>query len=230
MAPLRRFDVIIIPEHDRPREVDNVVVTEGAPNLVDRETMRDGNARIRNKVSLSCKKRLGLLLGGDTPEHRLTTKLADRLIEQIEGALEDLDMELLMTTSRRTPKAVEGLLKRRLGSNPRCKLLLIANEKNIENAVGGILGLSDLVLVSGESISMVSEAASSGKRTIVFDLEKKRRSSKHDDAIRSLASGNYIIKTPVDGISDTIRKASERGEFKRLDNNEIMYKKLLRVI
>ena len=41
-------------------------------------------------------------------------------------------------------------------------------------AMGGIVGLSDILIVSGESISMISEAASSGKNTIVFPLQKRK--------------------------------------------------------
>lgn len=231
MGALRDFDVAIIPRHDRPREKDNVVITEGSPNLIDEETMKDGGMKIRNMAALGQKKRLGLLIGGDNPEYGLTPGLINKLIGQVEKALEELDMELLATTSRRTPKDAEGLLKERLGRNPRCKLLIIANERNIDNAVGGILGLSDIILVSGESISMVSEAASSGKHTITFNLERRRPSSKHDYAIEGLASADYIVQTSVDKIRDAIVDIScNKRPVKRLDNAEKMYEKLYRII
>ncbi len=46
--------------------------------------------------------------------------------------------------------------------------------KIIEGAVAGILDLSDIVTVSGESVSMVSEAIHSSKKVVAFDLEKKK--------------------------------------------------------
>jgi hypothetical protein len=59
-------------------------------------------------------------------------------------------------------------LKETFGGKDYCPLLVIANEANPAGVVGEILGASDLLLVSGESVSMVSEAVSSGKPVIVF--------------------------------------------------------------
>jgi len=233
IAGLRNFNVAIIPKHDRPKERHNTVITQGSPNLVDKDTMKDGAREVQKLSNLTLSKRLGVFIGGDNPEYSLTTGLAEELIGQIKRSIEELDMELLITTSRRTPKDIEDLLKRRFGSNPRCKLLIIANEKNVENTVSGILELSEIVLVSGESISMVSEAASSGKRVIVFGLEKKRSSSfdKHDYAIKDLVSSNYIVETPVSGIHDTIVDLSRRKDpVRKLDDVEKMYEKLYRII
>ena len=228
---LRNFNIVIMPKHDRPRERQNVIITEGSPNLINRESMKDGLDRIRGRIKQDKKKRLGLLLGGNNPEYELTASLANKLIDGIEKSLKEFDMELLVTTSRRTPKEVEELLKKRIGINPRCKLLIIANEDNIQNAVGGILELSDAVLVSGESVSMVSEAASSGKNTISFDLIKKKGSTKHDRALKELNKENYILRTTVDNIYETIAGLLLRkNPLRKLNDAEKMYKKLYRII
>jgi len=231
IGSLKDFDVAVIPAHDRPRKRDNVVITEGSPALIDSKTMEDGARNIRHLADLTQRERLGLLIGGDNPEHSLSGRLANELIKQVVDLIEENDMELLVTTSRRTPRGVEEMLKTGLGRNPRCKLLIIANEKNIDNAVGGILSLSGIVLVSAESISMVSEAASSGKKTVVFDLEAKRPSFKHVYAIERLASENYIIRTPVGRIRDTVLDlAKKKDAVKMLDNTKRMYEKLYRII
>lgn len=231
IIPIKNFNVAIIPSHDRPREMDNVVITEGSPSIINEDSKRDGSQRIQKKASLGNKKRLGVLLGGDTPAHKFIPELADKLISQIEESLEKLDMELLVTTSRRTPKNVEELLKKRLEGNSRCKLLVVANEENIENAVSGILDLSDIVIVSGESISMVSEAASSGKKTIVFDLKTKAASQKHERAIKGLAADDYIRHIPIDRIGRAVWDISgDKAAQKRLDNAQKMYYKLYRII
>jgi len=59
-------------------------------------------------------------------------------------------MEIFISTSRRTPKAVEDYLKERLSPESRCRVLIITNEYNPSGAVESILGLSDIVLVSEE--------------------------------------------------------------------------------
>lgn len=231
MVPLKMFNVAVIPGHDRPRPKDNVVVTEGSPNLVDETAMTSAGRRIKERLPRSKKRNVGLLLGGDTPAYSLTEELMDKMMDRLDKALTELDMDLLVTTSRRTPKNVEGLLKERLKGNPRCRLLIIANEKNIDNAVSGILNLSDVVIVSGESMSMVSEAASSGRQTLVFDLKKKRPSFKHGYAIDRLASMGYIKRAPVERIDEAVSELSRlKTGTKRLDNQRMMYEKLYRVI
>jgi len=230
-----KFDVAIIPAHDKPKSRENVVITEGAPNLIGNTTMETGAKNIGDITDLSeggAKKRLGLLIGGDSSKYSLNKALALELIKGLEGLIESSDMELLVTTSRRTSKEVEDLLKERLGGNPRCRLLVIANENNVDNAVGGILHHSDIVLVSSESISMVSEAASSGKQTIAFDLDRKKSGDpKHAYAIKRLATEEYIVHTPVKGIAGAVESLlQDKKILKKLDNTAKIYPKLYKII
>ncbi len=232
-AGIKNFNVAIIPAHDRFKQSHNTVITEGAPSLMSEENMEDGSKRIQAITDVSKRSVLGVLIGGDTPRHSLSLDIVNTLIDQIEDVTEKLDMDLLLTTSRRTPSRIEQLLKSRLKSNGRTKLLLIANEANIDNAVGGILRLSEIVLVSGESISMVSEAASSGKKTVVFDLEKKKAQTlnKHDYAIDRLTKEHYITHPPLDQVGKAVMALSQMQGFqKKLDNNAKMYKELYRII
>ena len=63
-------------------------------------------------------------------------------------------------------------------------------------------------------------------------LEKKiTKTLKHDRAIEKLAGGNYIVRTPVHRISETISGLSfDKRPAKRLNNDDKMYKKLYRII
>jgi mitochondrial fission protein ELM1 len=56
-----------------------------------------------------------------------------------------------------------------------CKLLIIANRQNLEGVVPAILGISDLIIVTSDSISMIIEAVSTGKEVIVIKLREKRK-------------------------------------------------------
>ena len=58
--------------------------------------------------------------------------------------------------------------------------------------------MSDLVIVSGESISMVSEALSSGKPTIVFSGGKQYGEvsrDKYEDFVLKLNDQGYLMVT-----------------------------------
>ncbi len=228
---LGSFSVAVIPEHDRPTARDNVAVTKGAPAAIDGAAMSDGARRIAATAGLSGAGKVGLLVGGDTSGHKLGSRMMEKIITQLKGYVERKGMELLVTTSRRTPRDVEELLKREFAAYPRCGLLVIANEKNMANVVGGILSLSDITLVSGESVSMVSEAASSGKKTLVFGDGPGGGRTKHAEAIKRLASEGYIASSGADEVGRTLWDISEgKYTFRKLDNEKAMYEKLLRVI
>ena len=98
----------------------------------------------------------------------------EKIFKGILSAAEKLDAELLITSSRRTPPAVEARLEELLRGNPRCRLLVLVNRadagglKTTGEAVACIFELAHALVVSGDSISMVSEAAVSGKPVVSF--------------------------------------------------------------
>jgi len=188
----KRFDLVVMPRHDHPRRRKNTLVTEGALNLIDEKYLEGEAAKLKNIARLinlqPCV--IGFLIGGDAKNFSLTESTMREVIRQVKAAAEKLDADILVTTSRRTSREIEGLVKNEFSGYSRCKLLVIANQKNIPAAVGGILGISSIVLTTPESISMVSEAASSGKYVFVFKNNKLSR--KHESFIHYLARKKYI--------------------------------------
>jgi len=188
---IKRFDLAIVPRHDNPVKLKNVVVTDGALNLINHESLQ-GNSQELNKITGTLKKRvIGVLIGGPAKDFKMDKDLVGTLLDELIKAASEYDADILLTTSRRTPGDVEELLRMRLGRNPDCKLLIIANEDNIEGAVEGIIGLSDIVLVSQESISMISEAASSDAYTIVF-RQRALQDKRHEAFLKNMAEGDYV--------------------------------------
>lgn len=170
----RRFHLAVIPEHDRPPfpPPSNCLVIDGAlapSELKDSSGPKD----FRKLLSLSKPLTIGVLLGGPTRGVPMGVPQVKSLVEGLIQATEDLDAELLVTSSRRTPLPVEDYLRTHL-KYPRCKLLVLVNRshtgglKEISLAVPCILNLSQLLVVSGDSISMVSEALASGRPVVSF--------------------------------------------------------------
>ena len=135
----------------------------------------------------------------------------EQVIEQVNRAAAFLGGELLVTTSRRTPASVEKLLQQEWGKDPKCRLLVIANQYNPEGIVQEILGLSSCLVVTGESLSMVSEAASSGRYLFVFFPQpKKKAETKLDRAVQSLAREGYLTLCLPSELCDRILSVWER--------------------
>jgi hypothetical protein len=165
------FDLIVALAHDHPPARTGIVETQGAMNLVTPEYL-EANRRELLAVcpGLEGKPVIGCLLGGDTKDFTFDPGAIKTVLRQLKKAAKRIDGYLAVTTSRRTSAAVEAVVKKELSGHHRCPFLIVARENNVPYAVGGILAVSSITVVSPESISMVSEAVSSGGYVVVFDL------------------------------------------------------------
>ena len=131
-----------------------------------------------------------ILIGGEDRYDTITDTTAARLIEVLQQVTTKWDSQLLLTTSRRTPPSVENLISKRLSNTQRCPILVLAHSENsLTDPVGTIFALSDVIIVTEDSFSMVCEAASSGKRVIIFEIDHKthRRPKRHRSLFRNYA-------------------------------------------
>ena len=222
---LKKFNFIIVPKHDNMKARKNIVETALAPNLVDGEAMRSAGEKLKNNIRLEKGNILGILIGGDNPEFTLTEQLLRKVINEALKFCQSNDADLLVTTSRRTDSIQGTILKEMLQNNPRCKLLVVANDFNPQGTLAGILALSNIVLVSGESISMISEAIASGKKVVVFELDKKvNGTTKHARALDALAREGYVTVAKADELPSVLsRVLSEKTSLKRIDDTDKIY-------
>lgn len=238
---LRKFDLKILPEHDRPRKYVNrkrILFTRGALNLITSQYLEEQSDQLKKRYShLSPRHRLtiGLLIGGSGRHFVFSLSSLKIMVNQLLEVTEALNAEILATTSRRTPPEIEQLLKRDLKRSPRCTLLILASQNDVPEAVGGILGLSDILVVSADSISMISEAASSGKDTIVFPLTEKKslwpRRNKHQVFTDHLQRDGHIITAPVKHIDEAIYNvARNKAHTRRLDDQGIVLEAMRQII
>ena len=247
----RRFHLVILPRHEMrggpppaspargghdPRT--SLVYTKAAPNLITQEYQTQQSQALLNRYSHlknNLKLKIGLFIGGDAKNIFLSEHQMKVLIHQLTEVAQEINADILATTSRRTPASVEQLLHKRLRKHPRCPLLILTGQDNVPEAVGGILGLSDIQVVSGDSISMVSEAASSGKSTIVFLPELRAKDAgaqnKHLDFIEQLGAQGYVLASGVKDIGRAVYDiAKGKIQTKPLDDNPVMLEALRKII
>jgi lauroyl/myristoyl acyltransferase len=198
----KKFDLVIMPAHDRSVKGKNIVITEGALNVIGEKYLETQGAALRAQIGSVKKPLIGLLIGGDTKDFRLDTVTMRTVISQLKMALEKLDAVLLLTTSRRTSADIERLVKETLGDYPRCAYMVIANEQNPPFALGGILALSSAIVISPESISMISEAVRSGKYVITFDAPGLR--PRHRKFLRHFVQKRYLYRAPAEALAGQI--------------------------
>jgi Kdo2-lipid IVA lauroyltransferase/acyltransferase len=226
LVGLRHFNLAIVPRHDKPAQKNNIVITEAALNLMNEKRLSFFTGKLKEKIGPVEKKAVGVLIGGDTRNFNMGI---EKIKDVIEGALKicgDFDMEIFISTSRRTPKAIEDYLKERLFSENRCRLLIIANEHNPPGSVEAVLGLSDIVLISEESVSMISEAASSMGYRMVF-RQGDYSDKKHNVFINNMEKSGYIETAGCEDIYDSLKKAIDQGIKQPILDDTVRVKKAL---
>ena len=217
----RKFDLIILPRHDTTGKVKrNTLITEAAPNKI-----------LPSAFSLQpLAKGIGLLIGGDAKNFKLTEEVVEKVIDGVLKIAEEMERDIFITTSRRTSPEIDSYLKDKLSNNTRCKLLVIANEKNPESAVQKIFDSSEVIIVSPESISMISEAASSGRQVVVFS-DKRENRGKYGKVVESLENKGYIKIAALDEVYSKVRQIlTRRPVVKRLDDRKGIIERLKGIV
>jgi len=236
-----RFDLVVLPQHDKPKRKNyknQFAITSAAPNLVTTEYLEKQSQDLLKRFSHlkdNHKRKIGLLIGGDAKTVFISERQIKLLIRQLKEVLNEVGMDILITTSRRTPLRIEQLLHQEFKKYPSCPLLILANRENVSEAVGGILCLSDIVVVSGDSISMVSEAASSGKDTIVFHPQTRAKvlkgANKCEAFIERLNTQGYVLSSSVHNVGQSIYDiARNKIRTKPINDNEIILDAVRKVI
>jgi mitochondrial fission protein ELM1 len=102
--------------------------------------------------------------------------------------------KLLISTSRRTPKAVEEYLEKAFSNFRNLEAIVLSNRNNYDFVFDGFASLSEIVFVSSESISMISEVISLKKPCVCVFLEK--HIDKHRVFLQSIEQEVTLLSNP----------------------------------
>ena len=162
---------------------------------------------------LSSPQRAAVLVGGDSRSHRLNAADARRLGRELSDWAAQSGQRLLLVTSRRTQPVVSAL-KESLGAND---LLYAWQADDANNPYSLALAHADTLVVTGESESMLADAASRGRGFLVYPLAERgaspwRRLSAWvaEKAVRPRFNRRGSIR-PQQGSTYLCARALERG-------------------
>jgi len=184
------FKAIVMPIHDDAKHRNNFFYIQTSPHTLTAKTLDDAKTRWREIIPKP-QKVLGVLVGGGIKgmkyTHQEMTDFANLLAE---FAITH-NVFLFITTSPRTGSDNSAILQNTLQNKlPSTGYYLHMFASNTENPYHGILAISDFLLVTGDSVSMVSEALFTGKTVYVYDKfscvngkHKKFLKSLHDNSI-----------------------------------------------
>ena len=169
LADLDRFDLVIPMRHDGAPEAANVVPIDLALHDVTPALLAAAADAWRERLAGLPRPLTGVLLGGATQKRPFTVEQARELALRLKALR--AEGGLAITPSRRTPDAVKAVLREAFAGDASVYLWDEAGD----NPYRGILALSDRIVATGDSVSMVSEAVATGRPVTVFDLGGGRR-------------------------------------------------------
>jgi mitochondrial fission protein ELM1 len=159
--PLVAFDLVVVPEHDRVA-APNVITTIGAVGRVTPERIAAEVSAWRPRLAHLPVRRVACLIGGPGKSAFWREEDVDRLVAEL-AALSRSGIGLMITPSHRTdPVVIAGF---KADCDPATTFIW---DGVGDNPHPGILGLAEAVLVTEDSVNMVSEAATTGLPVHVF--------------------------------------------------------------
>ncbi|MFQ5954754.1 MAG: mitochondrial fission ELM1 family protein [Kiloniellales bacterium] len=165
MVRLRRFDLVVAPDHDRVTG-DNMIVTLGAVGRVNRTRLAAAAEAFAPRLAHLPRPLIAVLVGGSNACYRLKPAHAASLAESLARLAQRYGAGLMISPSRRTGARNLAVLKARLEGPG-----VVIWDGTGENPYFGYLGLADHVVVTCDSVNMVSEACVTGKPVHVVELD-----------------------------------------------------------
>lgn len=212
-----RFDLVVVPRHDG-LTAPNVMTTRGALHRVSSGMLKREEEKFAPYVAHLPHPRIAVLIGGSNAVYHLTPREMAPLAEQLAALPKQVGGSLMVTPSRRTGPENTAILRQALKDVP-----AYVWDGQGANPYYGMLALADYILVTCDSVNMLSEACTTGKPVYVIDLpggsDKFRRfhQSMRDDGLARVFTGalepySYPPLNDVQLVANRIREQSRLWE------------------
>ena len=159
------FDKIIIPEYDSPKFsfIENLILTKGTLVNIEKISLKKKKLKCLIKLFNGKKKIVLILVGGDGKSSKITFKELQPIIESLN---QQKNIEIAYCFSRRTSHSLKKLIVKNKNEKS-----LIFPLKSF-NPYWELINISNFIFVTADSVSMTSDALSSGKPTYVIPIKR----------------------------------------------------------
>jgi len=161
----KNFDAIVAPEHDDLKG-DNVYSSKGAIHYITEIEINKARQYLVDKIK--SEKIVSLILGGPKKYYSFNSDQIINIFNQIKSIFVSEGYKVIVIPSMRTPKETIDLAIREIDS---CGHVVNKVDKQ---AYLSAYALANFVIVTCDSTSMISEAATSGKPIFVAHMKAKK--------------------------------------------------------
>ncbi|MGD0866143.1 MAG: mitochondrial fission ELM1 family protein [Rhizomicrobium sp.] len=156
------FDLVVTPLHDR-LSGPNVISTIGALHRVTPERLAADAEALAPQIAHLPRPYVGVLIGGPNAAFRFGSEDMRAFADSLRDLAIDTGASLLVTPSRRTGDI--AILRATLADVP-----AFVWDGAGANPYFGILGLADHLIVTSDSVNMISEACATGRPVRIYNL------------------------------------------------------------
>ena len=161
------FDFVVAPEHDGISG-KNVINTKGAIHYLSEKEIEDNKDYLKSFIKQDERKVWCLIMGGPTKYYDYSTKNMKHIFSMFYKLMKKHDFQLVVIPSMRTPINTIHYAKEFFGENH--TVIMNVDKKAYLSA----LALSENIIVTCDSSSMISEAALTGKPIYVANILPKK--------------------------------------------------------
>ena len=181
---LDNFDFVVAPEHDGLKG-SNVLTSKGAVHYLTNGELDENENYLKSRISTE-KKIVTLILGGPTRYYDYNNQVIDSLFSKIEHNFLKNNYQLIVVPSMRTPQDLIEKAKNYFDTDQ----IVIPNVD--KKAYLSSLKISDHIVVTCDSTSMISEAAITGKPIYVAQMPAIKNNKRFKSFFNLFESLNII--------------------------------------
>jgi mitochondrial fission protein ELM1 len=211
-VPPKLFDLIAAPVHD-DFQAPNVITTFGAVHSVTAARLAEAGKRYAPQVESLPHPRIAVLLGGDSQAFSFPPDAAAAFGAALAKLARDTKGALLVTPSRRTRSESLAALANAIEDVPHRVW-----DGTGDNPYYAFLALADAIIVTEDSVNMVTEAAGTGKPVYVQSLRGRSNRLSHFHRLMQergatrpfqgrLESWSYVPINDTEMVASAVRRA-----------------------
>jgi len=215
---LSNFDFIVAPEHDSLKG-ENVLTSKGAIHYLTNDELDINENYLKSRIN-SQKKIVTLIIGGPNKYYNYNDKVVDNIFSKIKQNFLNNNYQLIVVPSMRTPQHIIDKAKNYFNKD---QIVILNVDKK---AYLCSLKNADHIIVTCDSTSMISEAATTGKPIYVAQMPAVKNNKRFNNFFNLFLSLNIIkeLGKPVENwtydklnetkrIADLISKKIKLNDF-----------------
>jgi mitochondrial fission protein ELM1 len=161
-----QFDLVAVPMHDRLIG-PNVIVTTAAPTRITADRLEEARDYFADPFGEMPSPRVAVLVIGNSRSYKLTESIMQKFTAQLHKLASERKVSLMIRTSHKTGRLNEEIIDDGLYDDENAWIW----DPETENPYLGFLAWADYIIVTADSVSLISEAAATGKPIYMIPLE-----------------------------------------------------------